>query len=53
MLATASSSLKVSQSFKISCFLISDFDCNANCRSFALKFTVVLIIEIFSASDLN
>lgn len=52
MLATESSSLKESQRLNISCLLISDFDCNANCLSLALKFTAISIIKLFSASDL-
>lgn len=52
MLAAASSSLKVSQSLSTSCLLISDFDSNANCLSLALKFTVISITKLFSASDL-
>lgn len=53
ILAKESSSLKVSQSSNISCLVISDFGCNANCLSFVLKFTIISITKLFSASDLN
>lgn len=53
MLAVERSNLKISQSLSISFLLISEFDCNANCLSFVLKFTVMSTINLFSASDLT
>lgn len=52
MLTVERSSLKVSQSLRISCLFISDLDCNASCLRFFLKFTVMSIMKLFSTLKL-
>lgn len=53
MLAVERSSLKISQSLSMSCFLISESDCNANCLSFDLNPTEMSTTKLFLTSDLT
>lgn len=53
MLAIERSSLKISQSLSMSCFLIPESDCNAKSLSFDLKLTEMSTTKSFLTSDLT
>lgn len=52
MLAIKRSSLKLSQSLRTSCLVVSELAVKANFLSFALKFTVMSMIELLSKAGL-